>query len=210
MEKEKVKHIIAKNIQRYRKLNRLTQLELANKLNYSDKSISKWERGEGVPDIYVLVELANFFGLTVDDLLNENPPLVPINAKQKKHLMITLTAFASVWVVAVMFYAIATMVSAPFEAWPAFLIALPVSFIVLVVFTAIWSDYHYLLIPVSLFIWSLALVLTLFIPVDRSYLFFIIAIPVQILILFIFFVVRYRKKEKFYFQNQSNNENRPS
>lgn len=201
MEKEKVKQIIAKNIQRYRKLNRLTQLELANQLNYSDKSISKWERGEGVPDIYVLIELANFFGLSLDELLDENPPMVPINAKQKKHLMITLTAFASVWVVAVMFYALAIMFSASFDPWPAFIIALPVSFVVLTVFCSIWSDYHYLPIPISLLIWSLALTLTLFVPVSSSYLFFIIAVPVQILILFIFFIIRYRKKEKLYTEN---------
>ncbi len=197
MEKEKITRVIAANIQRYRKLNGLTQLELANQLNYSDKTISKWERAEGVPDIYVLVELATFFGLTVDDLLDENPPLIPINAKQKKHLMITLTAFASVWVVAVAFYAIAIMLSFNvFPLWMTFIVALPISAIVLTVFTSIWTSYKHMIYPVTFLIWSTALSLTLIVPVQNSYLFFIIAIPVQVLITFIYFVVRYRKKEK--------------
>ncbi len=205
MNKEKVAQTIATNIQRYRKLNGLTQLELASKLNYSDKTISKWERAEGVPDIYVLVELATFFGLSVDDLLNNNPPIIVANAKQKKHLMIALSAFASVWVVAVAFYAIAAMASYnAFDLWLIFIVAIPISFIVLIVFTAIWSNYQNLIYPISLFIWSaaLALALTLWIPVQNSYLFFIIAAPIQVLILLIFFVIRYRKKEKLLLQNQ--------
>ena len=203
MEKEKISQTIAQNIQRYRKLKGLTQLDLATKLNYSDKTISKWERAEGVPDIYVLKELADFFGLTVDDFLDDNPLVVPINAKQKKHLMITLSAFAGVWVVAVAFYATAMMLSFDaFELWLTFIGALPVSFIVLVVFTAIWSNYKYLIVPVSLLIWSFALALTLFIPVQNSYLFFIIGVPVQILILFVFFVVRFRQEEKLLLEKQ--------
>lgn len=202
MDKEKITQTIAHNIQRYRKLNRLTQLDLANKLNYSDKTISKWERAEGMPDVYVLVELATFFGLTVNDLLNDNPPIIPVNTKQKKHILIALTAFASVWVIAVAFYAISIMLAVPFEAWQAFIIALPISFTVLIVFAAIWGNYYHLIMPISLLVWSLALLLTVMINVNSSFLFFIIAIPIQILILLVFFAVRYRKKEKLFFENQ--------
>ncbi len=202
MEKEKVMQVVAANIQRYRKLNRLTQLELANKLNYSDKTISKWERGEGIPDIYVLTELADFFGLTVNDLLDEKPPVVPINTKQKKHLMITLSAFAGVWVIAVMFYGIAFMANfQAFDLWLAFIVALPISAIVLIVFTAVWGGFRYLIYPVSMLVWSLALTFSVVVQVEHSYLFYIIAIPVQVLILFIFFVIRFRRKEKLYLNN---------
>lgn len=202
MEKEKVAQTIALNIQRYRKLKGLTQLDLANQLNYSDKTVSKWERAEGVPDIYVLVEIATFFGLSVNDLLEDKPLAVPINAKQKKHLMITLTAFASVWLVAVMYYAISVMLGQTLYAWLSFIVALPVSFTVLIVFAAIWADYRYLILPISLFVWSLALLFTIITSVDSRYLFFIIAIPIQVIILFIFFVIRYRKKEKLLLNRQ--------
>ena len=65
---EKVKQLIAANIAYYRKECHLTQAELAEKIHYSDKSVSKWERAEGLPDICVLVVLADLFGVTVHDL----------------------------------------------------------------------------------------------------------------------------------------------
>ena len=63
MEKyENLTAIIAENLVYYRKKAQMTQLQLAEKLNYSDKSISKWERGEGVPDIFILAQLAKLYG----------------------------------------------------------------------------------------------------------------------------------------------------
>ena len=64
-----IKAIIAKNITALRQNHKMTQIELAEKLNYSDKAVSKWERGESVPDISVLKQIADLFGVTVDYLL---------------------------------------------------------------------------------------------------------------------------------------------
>lgn len=64
-----IKSNVAKNITELRILNNMTQMELAEKLNYSDKTISKWERGDSSPDISVLVELADLFGVTLDYLV---------------------------------------------------------------------------------------------------------------------------------------------
>ena len=63
--------ILANNLIYYRKASGYTQLEIAEKLNYSDKSISKWERAEGVPDIFVLKALAELYGITIDDLFHK-------------------------------------------------------------------------------------------------------------------------------------------
>ena len=68
---EQLQGIIANNIVYYRKQLELTQSQLAEKINYSDKAISKWERGEGVPDIFILKQLADLFHVTVNDLLSE-------------------------------------------------------------------------------------------------------------------------------------------
>ena len=68
---EKLKKTISKNLIKYRKMNNLTQLELAVELNYSDKAISKWERGESLPDIYVLSLIADFYNITVTDLISD-------------------------------------------------------------------------------------------------------------------------------------------
>ena len=72
MEKEELKSRVADNIAFYRKRAGLTQLELAEKLNYSDKAISKWERGDGLPDLVVLNEMANIFGININDFTLNN------------------------------------------------------------------------------------------------------------------------------------------
>ena len=77
---------ISKNLIHFRKLSGMTQTELAEKINYSDKSISKWERGDGVPDIFVLTEIAEIFGVTVNDFLSEESMLKK-KLKSKKNLM---------------------------------------------------------------------------------------------------------------------------
>ena len=60
---EELREIIAKNISDLRKKSGLTQIELAEKLNYSDKAVSKWERGDSVPDVGVLKQIADLFGV---------------------------------------------------------------------------------------------------------------------------------------------------
>ena len=65
------KHIVAANLVRLRKENRLTQLQLAEQLHYSDKAVSKWERGESLPDLAVMKQLADFYGIRIDDFLTD-------------------------------------------------------------------------------------------------------------------------------------------
>ena len=47
----------------------MTQKSLADLMNISDKTVSKWERGMGMPDVSLLVELSQIFGVNVDILL---------------------------------------------------------------------------------------------------------------------------------------------
>lgn len=68
----RVKVIVAKNLTELRKSRGLTQSELAEKLKYSDKTVSKWETGDSLPDISVLAELAALYGISLDDLVHEN------------------------------------------------------------------------------------------------------------------------------------------
>ena len=71
---------IAGNIAKYRKQLGMTQIDLSEKINYSDKSISKWERGDGIPDVPTLVQLAEIFGVSVDELIYppKSQPEVPV------------------------------------------------------------------------------------------------------------------------------------
>ena len=68
---ENLRAVIAANITNLRKNSGMTQQDLAVRLNYTDKAISKWERGESVPDIVILKQIADIFGITVDYLLRE-------------------------------------------------------------------------------------------------------------------------------------------
>ena len=74
---------IGKNITRLRRLSNMTQSELAEKINYSDKSVSKWEQGNGIPDVRILVQLAELFNVSVDDLVREHAeaPVLPDTAQ---------------------------------------------------------------------------------------------------------------------------------
>ena len=96
---DELKKIIAKNLVTYRKQAHLTQAELAEKLGYSDKNVSKWERAEGVPDVLVLHQLAELYGVTVNDFLVDHtavqsqvvdepspePEMPPQKLKNKHH-----------------------------------------------------------------------------------------------------------------------------
>ena len=58
-----LKPIFAENLAVLRKKKGWTQLELAERLNYSDKAVSKWERGESLPDVTILKQIADLFEL---------------------------------------------------------------------------------------------------------------------------------------------------
>ena len=84
MNDEKLKNQLGANIVTYRKRSGLTQAKLAEQLNYSDKAVSKWERGESMPDVLTLMQLAELFHITVDDLLRD-PDEIPENTGGKKN-----------------------------------------------------------------------------------------------------------------------------
>lgn len=65
---------LSENLIKHRKLNGLTQAELAECISYSDKSVSKWERGEGVPDIFVLLSISEIYGITLSELVGQTAP----------------------------------------------------------------------------------------------------------------------------------------
>ena len=74
MDDATLRNQIGSNIAAYRKQAGLTQAGLAEKLNYSDKAISKWERGESVPDVLTLMQLGQLFGVTMDALVSSDSP----------------------------------------------------------------------------------------------------------------------------------------
>lgn len=72
MDAAELKLVFASNLINLRTAAGMTQAELGVQLNYSDKTVSKWERGEAIPDAYVLTELSDLFHVTVDYLLSSH------------------------------------------------------------------------------------------------------------------------------------------
>ena len=98
---EDLKIIFAQNLIALRKQMKLTQIELAEKINYSDKAVSKWERGESIPDVSVLMVIANLFGVSIDFLVtkHENDEIAKeqtsyaAGIKKKNRFLITAITF---------------------------------------------------------------------------------------------------------------------
>ena len=154
MTEQEFKQTVAKRIAYYRKLEGITQGELAEILNYSDKSVSKWERGEGLPDAYVLSKIAEHFGVTLNDLTSEKEP--KISGKfMKKREFVPFLSVGLVWLVAAVAFFILEIL--PFEvsrSWLSFIYAIPATFIVLTVFSCIWYGLLSRAIFISGIIWG--------------------------------------------------------
>ncbi len=138
----------------------MTQFELAEKLNYSDKAVSKWERGESIPDVVVLKSIADLFSVPVDYLLSEAWAL-PKQKKPKKtnvermHICITLMSVIIVWFcafTAVMIFDIFPSIAPDY--FITLLYSVPLSLIVWLVFNSIWFNKRRNYIIVSLLMWS--------------------------------------------------------
>ncbi len=184
---EKLREYFARNLAHYRKALGLTQIELAERLNYSDKSVSKWERGDGLPDLAVTAQIAEIFGLTVNDMIAEKPKRRLMTTRNK--IIITLLSMGVAWLVATILFFICEIIFPSIKVWWLFYIyAIPISAIVGIVFSCIWWKKIHLFASVSTLIWSLALCVMLTVSVPKIYLIFIVAAVLQILALLWFLI----------------------
>lgn len=138
---EDLKFITAANIISLRTKAGMTQAQLAELLNYSDKSVSKWERAEAVPDAYVLKHMSEIFGVSVDYLLSSHNDWEPISQKQKRRYrseIIVLISMVGIWTLAFFIFIIGWILGHLF--WMVFIYAIPISLITLLVFNSVWED----------------------------------------------------------------------
>ena len=140
MNDEKLKTQLGANIVTYRKRSGLTQAKLAERLNYSDKAVSKWERGESMPDVLTLIQLAELFEITLDELLAD-PDAIPkdkggrieqvmeaavektLKRKANKKVILGLCSLL-VWFVALFVYVVVSSMDIP-KSWVTFFYAIP-------------------------------------------------------------------------------------
>ena len=202
MDELQFKKTVAENIAHYRKAAGLTQGALAAKINYTDKSVSKWERADGMPDAYVLNEMAEIFGITINELIsgekNESTAKSVKKLSVKKKIIPMLSA-GVVWLAAAIIFVGLEIAFDTFfkdikiREWLVFIYAIPVSFIVLTVFACIWHGMAARCLAVSGIIWGLFTSVILSVPVNKIYLTVIIAAIFQVMTI-LWFYMRYRSR----------------
>ena len=177
MNDEKLRLQLGANIATYRKSLGLTQAKLAQQLNYSDKAVSKWERGESIPDVVTLVQLAELFNITVNDLIAD-PDELPggggkveqalekvvekhLKRKANKSIILKLSSVL-VWLVAMLLFVVFSSIGIE-KSWLAFIFAIPADAIVLLSLRSAWRDFRWNKTLISVIMWGglLSLYMTL-------------------------------------------------
>ena len=200
MQLSELKLISASNIIRLRTEAHMTQAELGAKLSYSDKTISKWERGEAIPDAYVLTQLASLFGVSVDYLLSSHDSWeAPVEEEEQmkkprysewKIILLAvisvwtgfLTAFVALWIFDIVW-------------WEIFIVALPASFTVLTVLLAVFRRRRYMSWCIGALVFSLLLLVFVVIPDMKWWQLLILTVPAE-LIVFLSFHLRVNEENR--------------
>lgn len=188
------KKIVAQNITKLRTASDMTQAELGEKLNYSDKSISKWERADALPDAFVLKNMAEIFGVTVDYILsehNENEKIVQPTRGFSRSVVSTIT-FIGIWTLSLFAFIVTWLCGMP--TWLIFVYTVPVSLIVLLVLNSLWGIGKINMFIISGIVWGLITCVYLTFYTQDWWQLFIIGIPAQIIIILSFFIKKKRNK----------------
>ena len=200
MQLSELKLISASNLIKLRTGAGLTQAELGEKLNYSDKTISKWERGEAIPDAYVLTQMAEIFGVTVDYLLSshdawESPEQQAARQEEAGYSvnMIIAISVLGVWTMALTIFVLLWLFD--IILWETFIVALPVSILTYMVLICVFRRRRHLQFVIAAFVLSLFILLYFTLPMQKPWQLFLIAIPAEIIV-FLSCNIRRRPRKK--------------
>ena len=188
--------VVAANLTRLRTAAGLTQSELGDKLNYSDKSVSKWERGDAVPDVFVMKQIADIYGVTVDYLLqpheeNEGMPAPAGEDADYSTAIITTVSILGIWTVALLIFVILWLTGS--IVWQIFVYAIPISLITLLVLHSIWRGGRWNQYIIAALVLSVILTVYLSLLPSNPWQLFLLAIPAE-LVVFLSFRIKRRRK----------------
>ena len=160
MDLEELKLITAGNLIKLRTGAGLTQAELGAMLNYSDKTISKWERAESIPDAFVLKRLGGIFGVSVDNLLSDHNEWKPIPTEEeaieeKTYSVEKIIAIAVLGVWTLALTAFIALWMADIILWQIFVVTVPVTILVYMILICTFHRKRWLQHVIALFVFSL-------------------------------------------------------
>lgn len=177
-----IETVIASNLIELRTKFGMTQLELASLLNYSDKSVSKWERAESLPDITVLKKIADIFGVTVDYLISEHDPKEKVSlitsVKSLPHAIITWISIVGIWILALLIFVVLWICGS--IRWMIFVYAVPISLITLLVLHTLWEKGRFNWLIVSALIFSVIALIYLAFLDKNWWQLFLLVVPAEI------------------------------
>lgn len=201
-----LREILARNLYELRSAAGLTQLTFAEKMNYSDKAVSKWERAESAPDIFMLKKIADFFDVTVDYLLtsehkSDELPEKISEKKKRQRAFISAISVVGVWLVAVAYFVIhlTFLPSATLPGWMAFIYAIPTSATVALVLNSLWGRRRIRFFIISVMVWSviLSIHLTLLTVLPFNlWALYLVGVPAEIIILLVAGLAGKKKNKK--------------
>ena len=190
MQLSELKLISASNIIKLRTRAGLTQAELGEKLNYSDKTISKWERGEAIPDAYVLTQMAELFGVTVDYLVSSHDAWESPEQQEEeeprqaeRHYSINVIIAISVlgvWTMALTIFVMLWLFD--IILWQTFVVALPVSILTYMVLICVFRRRKHLQFVIAAFVLSMFILLYFTLPMQKPWQLFLIAVPAEVIV----------------------------
>jgi transcriptional regulator with XRE-family HTH domain len=159
--------------------------------------VSKWERAESVPDVFVLKHIADMAGVTVDYLLTEHDSDEVIERDKEgerrySRRFISLTVLAGIWALAVLVFVVLWL--AGIISWIVFVCAVPISLITMLVLNSIWGNRRNNLYIISLLVWSIICLVYLSALEQNWWQLFLIGVPAQIIIIFAFSIKKRQKK----------------
>ena len=200
MQLEELKLVVAGNLINLRTGAGLTQAELGAKLNYSDKSISKWERGEAIPDAFVLTQIAELFGVSVDYILSSHdawePTVTPEDPRQDvvySTSVITAIAVIGVWTLALTAF-VTLWLAVDQVRWQIFVAAFPVSVLTWMVLMCVFKRTKHLKYMVALFVLSIFVCVYLLLLNRNPWQIFMIAVLAEVIVFLSFHVQKRPKK----------------
>ena len=177
-----IREIIAENLISLRKKNCLTQSEMADKLNYSDNAISRWERAEVTPSVETLEQIAKLFEVPLTSLFEKNV-VEKVTKDNKKQLInklaVTLIFMSLAWFLATIVYVYAEVLF-KVNFWTVFVWAVPASCLILYPFNNYWGRHVWKFVILSVFVWSILACVYLQFFDYNMWLIFIIGIPLQV------------------------------
>ena len=185
MELNELKLVTASNIINLRTGKGLTQAELGAKLNYSDKTISKWERGEAIPDAFVLTQLAELFGVSVDFILSSHDKWEKPKENEVEEVRYSVEHIIAISVIGVLtafLIAFVTLWLMDIVEWRLFLIAISAAILVYMVLICVFRRTRQLQYVIALYVASVFVVVYFYLPAANPWQLFLILVPAEALV----------------------------